>query len=185
MAKKILGYIKLEVPAGSATPSPPIGPALGQRGVNIMGFCKEFNARTGEMEKGTPLPTVITVYQDKSFTFVTKTPPATYFLKQAAGLTSGAKTTGRETVGRVTRDQLREIAQKNPQAVALAKLLLESTWHGDDARGLEMEEKLQATLLMSHNQVEAVTAGLQKRPPQFRERSVDRLDRADPLATFR
>ena len=89
MAKKILGYIKLEVKAGSATPSPPIGPALGQRGVNIMGFCKEFNARTGDMEKGTPLPTVITVYQDKSFTFVTKTPPASFLLKRAAGLPKG------------------------------------------------------------------------------------------------
>jgi ribosomal protein L11 len=85
MAKKILGYIKLQVPAGSATPSPPIGPALGQRGVNIMGFCKEFNARTEKEVKGTPLPTVITVYQDKSFTFITKTPPATHFIKQAAG----------------------------------------------------------------------------------------------------
>ena len=91
MAKKILGYIKLQVPAGSATPSPPIGPALGQRGVNIMGFCKEFNARTEKEQKGTPLPTVITVYQDKSFTFVTKTPPATYFIKQAVGLKSGSQ----------------------------------------------------------------------------------------------
>ena len=112
MAKKILGYIKLQVKAGSATPSPPIGPALGQRGVNIMGFCKEFNARTENVEKGTPLPTVITVYQDKSFTFVTKTPPATFFLKAAAGIKSGAKLTGRETVGSVTRSQLREIAEK-------------------------------------------------------------------------
>ena len=111
MAKKILGYIKLEVPAGAATPSPPIGPALGQRGVNIMGFCKEFNARTGEMEKGTPLPTVITVYQDKSFTFVTKTPPASFLLKKAAGIPKGSGTTGRDTVGSVTRSQLREIAQ--------------------------------------------------------------------------
>jgi large subunit ribosomal protein L11 len=112
MAKKILGYIKLQVPAGSATPSPPIGPALGQRGVNIMGFVKEFNARTEKEVKGTPLPTVITVYQDKSFTFVTKTPPATHYLKQAVGITSGAKLTGRETVGKVTRTQLREIADK-------------------------------------------------------------------------
>jgi large subunit ribosomal protein L11 len=112
MAKKILGYIKLQVPAGSATPSPPIGPALGQRGVNIMGFCKEFNARTEKEAKGTPLPTVITVYQDKSFTFVTKTPPATWYLKQATGLKSGAKLTGRETVGKVTRAQLLEIAEK-------------------------------------------------------------------------
>jgi large subunit ribosomal protein L11 len=112
MAKKILGYIKLQVKAGSATPSPPIGPALGQRGVNIMGFCKEFNARTENVEKGTPLPTVITVYQDKSFTFVTKTPPATFFLKQVTGLKSGAKLTGRETVGEVTRTQMRDIAEK-------------------------------------------------------------------------
>ena len=112
MAKKILGYIKLQVPAGSATPSPPIGPALGQRGVNIMGFCKEFNARTEKEAKGTPLPTVITVYQDKSFTFITKTPPATWYLKQATGLKSGAKLTGRETVGKITRAQLREIAEK-------------------------------------------------------------------------
>ncbi len=111
MAKKILGYIKLQVPAGSATPSPPIGPALGQRGVNIMGFCKEFNARTENVVKGTPLPTVITVFQDKSFTFVTKTPPATHLLKQAVGLKSGSGKTGRETVGSVTRQQLREIAQ--------------------------------------------------------------------------
>ena len=111
MAKKILGYIKLQVSAGSATPSPPIGPALGQRGVNIMGFCKEFNARTENVEKGTPLPTVITVYQDKSFTFVTKTPPATFFLKKVTGLKSGAKLTGRETVGQVTRAQLRDIAE--------------------------------------------------------------------------
>ena len=112
MAKKILGYIKLQVKAGSATPSPPIGPALGQRGVNIMGFCKEFNARTSEMEKGTPLPTVITVYQDKSFTFVTKTPPATFFIKQATKLTSGSKNPGKETVGKVTRAQCRDIAEK-------------------------------------------------------------------------
>ena len=111
MAKKILGYIKLQVAAGSATPSPPIGPALGQRGVNIMGFCKEFNARTENVDKGTPLPTVITVYQDKSFTFVTKTPPATFFLKKVTGLKSGAKLTGRETVGQVTRAQLRDIAE--------------------------------------------------------------------------
>jgi large subunit ribosomal protein L11 len=112
MAKKILGYIKLQVPAGSATPSPPIGPALGQRGVNIMGFCKEFNARTEKEAKGTPLPTVITVYQDKSFTFVTKTPPATWYLKQATGLKSGAKLTGRETAGKITQAQLRDIAEK-------------------------------------------------------------------------
>lgn len=112
MAKKILGYIKLQVKAGSATPSPPIGPALGQRGVNIMGFCKEFNARTENVEKGTPLPTIITVYQDKSFTFVTKTPPATFFIKQALNLKSGSKLPGRESAGSITRAQLRGIAEK-------------------------------------------------------------------------
>ena len=112
MAKKILGYIKLQVKAGSATPSPPIGPALGQRGVNIMGFCKEFNARTENVVKGTPLPTVITVYQDKSFTFVTKTPPATHFLKEIVGIKSGSGKTGVTFVGDVTRTQLREIAEK-------------------------------------------------------------------------
>jgi large subunit ribosomal protein L11 len=112
MAKKILGYIKLQVKAGSATPSPPIGPALGQRGVNIMGFCKEFNARTENVEKGTPLPTVITVYQDKSFTFVTKTPPATFFIKQALNLKSGSKLPGRDSAGQITQKQLRDIAEK-------------------------------------------------------------------------
>jgi len=112
MAKKILGYIKLQVKAGSATPSPPIGPALGQRGVNIMGFCKEFNARTENVEKGTPLPTIITVYQDKSFTFMTKTPPATFFIKQALSLKSGSKLPGRDFAGQITRQQLRDIAEK-------------------------------------------------------------------------
>ncbi len=112
MAKKILGYIKLQVPAGAATPSPPIGPALGQRGVNIMGFCKEFNARTEKEARGTPLPTIITVYQDKSFTFVTKTPPASFFIKEALGLKSGSKAPGRDSAGRITRTQLRAIAEK-------------------------------------------------------------------------
>src|SRR5512144_2879008 len=112
MAKKILGYIKLQVPAGAATPSPPIGPALGQRGVNIMGFCKEFNARTEKEVKGTPLPTVITVYQDKSFTCITKTPPATHFIKEALSLKSGSKEPGRTVAGKISRSQLRDIAEK-------------------------------------------------------------------------
>ncbi len=112
MAKKVLGYIKLQVPAGAATPSPPIGPALGQRGVNIMGFCKEFNARTEKEARGTPLPTIITVYQDKSFTFVTKTPPATFFIKEALGLKSGSQKPGRDSAGKITRTQLRAIAEK-------------------------------------------------------------------------
>ena len=112
MAKKILGYVKLQVPAGAATPSPPLGPALGQRGVNIMGFVKEFNARTEKEQKGVPLPTIITIYQDKSFTFVTKTPPATHYIKEAAKLKSGSKAPGRDTAGSISRTQLREIAEK-------------------------------------------------------------------------
>jgi large subunit ribosomal protein L11 len=111
MAKKIDGYIKLQVPAGAANPSPPIGPALGQRGVNIMEFCKAFNAKTQEMEKNMPIPTIITVFSDKSFTFVTKTPPASFFLKKAAKLDKGANNPGQEVKGSVTMAQVREIAE--------------------------------------------------------------------------
>jgi large subunit ribosomal protein L11 len=111
MAKKIAGQLKLQVPAGSATPSPPIGPALGQRGINIMEFCKAFNAQTQEAEKGSPIPVVITYYQDKSFTFSMKTPPVSYFLKKAAKLKSGAKEPGKSTAGKVSRDKVREIAE--------------------------------------------------------------------------
>jgi large subunit ribosomal protein L11 len=111
MAKKITGYIKLQVPAGAANPSPPIGPALGQRGVNIMEFCKSFNAATTELEKGMPIPTIITVYADRSFSFETKTPPATFLLKKAAGLKSGSKEPSKQTAGRIKRSQLREIAE--------------------------------------------------------------------------
>jgi large subunit ribosomal protein L11 len=111
MAKKVTGSIKLQVPAGQANPSPPIGPALGQAGLNIMEFCKQFNARTQKMEPGMPIPVVITAFSDRSFTFVTKTPPASYFLKKAAKLESGSKTPGTETVGKVTMAQVREIAQ--------------------------------------------------------------------------
>ena len=113
MAKKITGYLKLQVPAGSATPSPPIGPALGQRGLNIMEFCKAFNAKTQQMEKGMPIPVIITAYQDRSFTFEMKQPPVSYWLKKAAGLTSGSKTPGRGgNVGKVTVAQIKEIAEK-------------------------------------------------------------------------
>jgi large subunit ribosomal protein L11 len=110
MAKKITGYIKLQVPAGAANPSPPIGPALGQRGVNIMEFCKAFNAATSELEKTTPIPTVITVYADKSFSFITKTPPATFLLKKVAKVAKGSKETGKASIGKVTRAQLEEVA---------------------------------------------------------------------------
>src|SRR5246127_2567702 len=112
MAKKITGYVKLQVPAGAANPSPPIGPALGQRGLNIMEFCKAFNAQTQNIEKNAPVPVVITVYQDRSFSFEMRTPPVTYFLKKAAKIESGAKTPGRGVVGSVSRVQVREIAEK-------------------------------------------------------------------------
>ena len=111
MAKKIAGYLKLQVPAGQANPSPPIGPALGQRGVNIMEFCKAFNAKTQGMEPGMPIPTILTVYQDKSFIFETKTPPASYYIKKAAKLKSGSQEPGRKVAGSVTKDQVREIAE--------------------------------------------------------------------------
>jgi large subunit ribosomal protein L11 len=112
MAKKVTGYLKLQVPAGAANPSPPIGPALGQRGLNIMEFCKAFNAQTQQMEKGSPIPVVITIYADRSFTFEMRTPPVSYFLKKAAGIQSGAKATGRDFVGSITQAQVREIAEK-------------------------------------------------------------------------
>ena len=117
MAKKITGYVKLQVPAGSATPAPPVGPALGQRGMSAPDFCKAFNARTAQMEKGAPIPVVITAYQDRSFTFEIKQPPVTYFLKKAAKLkigkkpASGSKTPGRSKVAKVTKSQVREIAE--------------------------------------------------------------------------
>ncbi|WP_299438409.1 50S ribosomal protein L11 [uncultured Rhodospira sp.] len=112
MAKKIVGYIKLQIPAGGAKPSPPVGPALGQRGLNIMEFCKAFNAATQNMEPGMPIPVVITAYGDRSFTFITKTPPVSYFLKKAAGVQKGTQTPGRGTIGSVTLEQVREIAQQ-------------------------------------------------------------------------
>ena len=111
MAKKITGYIKLQVPAGAANPSPPIGPALGQRGVNIMEFCKAFNAATNDMERAMPIPTIITVYADRSFSFETKTPPASFLIKKAAKLKSGSKEPGKVSAGRIKRSALREIAE--------------------------------------------------------------------------
>jgi len=112
MAKKITGYLKLQVPAGAANPSPPIGPALGQRGLNIMEFCKSFNAQTQNMEKGAPTPVVITIYADRSFSFEMKTPPVSHFLKKAANIQSGSKTPGRGSAGQVTRAQVKEIAER-------------------------------------------------------------------------
>ncbi len=132
MAKKIVGYIKLQVPAGSANPSPPIGPALGQRGLNIMEFCKGFNAKTQEMEKGMPIPVNITVFSDKSFSFEMKTPPASYFLKKAAKLESGSKAPGRDFAGSVTKAQVRTIAEAkmkdlNANDIENAMLLIEGS----------------------------------------------------------
>ena len=112
MAKKITGFLKLQVPAGAANPSPPIGPALGQRGLNIMAFCKDFNAKTSQLEKGSPIPVVITIYQDKSFTFEMRTPPVSYFIKKAAGLESGSKAPGRDKAGKITKAQVKEIAEQ-------------------------------------------------------------------------
>ncbi len=112
MAKKIVGYVKLQVPAGQANPSPPIGPALGQRGLNIMEFCKAFNAASQKMEPGSPVPVVITAFQDKSFTFEMKSPPASYFLKKAAKINAGSKEPGKNIVGKVTMAQCREIAEQ-------------------------------------------------------------------------
>ncbi|WP_062213286.1 50S ribosomal protein L11 [Aureimonas sp. AU12] len=132
MAKKIAGQLKLQVKAGSATPSPPIGPALGQRGINIMEFCKAFNAQTQEMEKGSPVPVVITYFVDKSFTFQMKTAPVSFFLKKAAGLTAGSKEPGKVKAGSVTREQVREIAEKklkdlNANDVDAAMLMIEGS----------------------------------------------------------
>ena len=142
MAKKIEGYIKLQVPAGTANPSPPIGPALGQRGVNIMEFCKAFNASTQELEKGMPIPTVITVYADRSFTFVTKTPPASFLIKKAAGLKAGSKEPGKVSAGRIKRSQLSDIAQTkmkdlNANDIDAATRIIEGSAR---AMGLEVVE---------------------------------------------
>ncbi len=140
MAKKVINQIKLQIPAGAANPAPPVGPALGQAGVNIMEFCKQFNAAT-QADSGTVIPVVITVYQDRSFTFVTKSPPAAVLLKKAAGLASGAATTGRELVGSVTRDQVAEIAQTkkddlNARSAEAAARIIEGT-----ARSMGIEVK--------------------------------------------
>jgi large subunit ribosomal protein L11 len=142
MAKKIAGYLKLQVPAGAASPSPPIGPALGQRGLNIMEFCKSFNAKTQEMEKGMPIPTIITIFSDKSFTFKTKTPPAAYFLKKAAKLQKGGAMPGKEIAGTVTKKQCSEIAEAKMKDLnandleAATKIIMGSA----RAMGLEVRE---------------------------------------------
>ena len=142
MAKKITGYIKLQVPAGAANPSPPIGPALGQRGVNIMEFCKAFNAATGDMEKNAPIPTVITVYADRSFSFETKTPPASFLIKKAANLKSGSKEPGKVSAGTIKRSQLAEIAQTkfadlNANDIEQATKIIEGSAR---SMGLQVEE---------------------------------------------
>ena len=143
MAKKITGYIKLQVKAGSANPSPPIGPALGQRGVNIMEFCKQFNAKTESLEKGTPIPTVITVFADRSFSFITKLPPASYLLKQAAGLKSGGTTPGKGApAASIKQSQIRAIAEQkmpdlNANSIEMAMKTIEGSAR---AMGFEVVE---------------------------------------------
>ncbi len=139
MAKKIDGYIKLQVPAGQANPSPPIGPALGQRGVNIMEFCKAFNSATQGLEPGMPIPTVITVHTDRSFSFITKTPPASYYLKKAAGLSKATGETGREIAGTVTMSQVREIAEKKMQDLNANDLDAASRIIAGSARSMGIE----------------------------------------------
>ena len=143
MAKKIDGYVKLDIPAGKANPSPPVGPALGQRGVNIMQFCKEFNAATQGGEIGVPTPVVITVYSDRTFTFVTKTPPVSFFLKRAAKIEKGSGTTGRGTAGKVTKTQIREIAEKKMPDMNCATVESAMAQIAGSARsmGLEVVEK--------------------------------------------
>ena len=142
MAKKIDGYIKLQVPAGVANPSPPIGPALGQRGVNIMEFCKAFNAATQDLEKSMPIPTIITVYADRSFTFVTKTPPASFLIKKAANLKWGSKEPGKVSAGKIARSKLTEIAEMkmkdlNANDIDAATKIIEGSAR---AMGLEVVE---------------------------------------------
>ena len=142
MAKKIIGYIKLQVPAGKANPSPPIGPALGQRGLNIMEFCKAFNAKTQDQEKGMPIPVTITVFSDKSFTFEMKTPPASYFIKKAVKLDKASKAPGRDFVGKVTKAQVREIAEAkmkdlNANDVEMAMRMIEGSAR---SMGIEVKE---------------------------------------------
>ncbi|MGI8527562.1 MAG: 50S ribosomal protein L11 [Pseudolabrys sp.] len=142
MAKKVTGFLKLQVPAGAANPSPPIGPALGQRGLNIMEFCKAFNAQTQKIEKNTPIPVIITTYQDRSFTFEMKTPPVSFFLKKAANLQMGSKTPGREKVGSVTSKQVREIAEQkmkdlNATTIEAAMKMIEGSAR---SMGLEVKE---------------------------------------------
>jgi large subunit ribosomal protein L11 len=142
MAKKITGYIKLQVPAASANPSPPIGPALGQRGLNIMEFCKAFNAQTQQLEKGAPIPVVITVYADRSFTFEMRSPPVSFFLKKAANIQSGSKTPGRGSAGSVSKAQVQEIAQNkmkdlNCDTVEAAMRMVEGSAR---SMGLEVRE---------------------------------------------
>ena len=142
MAKKITGYIKLQVPAGAANPSPPIGPALGQRGVNIMEFCKAFNAATGDLEKAMPIPTIITVYADRSFSFVTKSPPATFLIKKAVGLKSGSKEPGKVSAGTIKRSALTQIAETkmkdlNANDIDSATRIIEGTAR---AMGVEVVE---------------------------------------------
>ncbi|MGB9369460.1 MAG: 50S ribosomal protein L11 [Xanthobacteraceae bacterium] len=132
MAKKVAGYLKLQVPAGAANPSPPIGPALGQRGLNIMAFCKDFNAKTSQMEKGSPIPVVITIYGDKSFTFEMRTPPVAYFIKKAAKIETASKAPGRDKAGSITKAQVKEIAEKkmadlNSDTVEAAMRMIEGS----------------------------------------------------------
>jgi len=139
MAKKVTGFLKVQVPAGAANPSPPIGPALGQRGLNIMEFCKAFNAQTQQLEKGSPIPVVITIYQDRSFTFEMRTPPVSYFIKKAAKLDSGSKAPGRDKVGSITKEQVKEIAEKKMKDLNSSTIEADMRMIEESARSMGIE----------------------------------------------
>ncbi|QQR68936.1 MAG: 50S ribosomal protein L11 [Alphaproteobacteria bacterium] len=142
MAKEVIGYIKLQIGAGSATPSPPVGPALGQRGLNIMEFCKAFNAKTQNMEKGMPIPVVITAFSDRTFTFVTRKPPNTYWIKKALGLEKGSQTPGKSVAGKITMKQIREIAKEKMEDLNANDIEAAASMLAGSARsmGLQVEE---------------------------------------------
>src|SRR5579875_1021714 len=189
MAKKIVGLIKLQVPAGKANPSPPIGPALGQRGLNIMEFCKAFNAATQNLEPGVPIPVVITAYADRSFTFVTKTPPATYFLKKAAGIEKGATAPGKgDAVGRVTMAQIREIAEKkmqdlNAQDLEGACRMLIGSLEGARNRGVRAMAKIGKRLKKAYEGLDPTRAvRLEEAVKLIKERASAKFDETVEIA---
>ena len=164
MAKKVTGFLKLQVPAGSANPAPPIGPALGQRGLNIMEFCKAFNAQTQKLEKGAPIPVVITIYGDRSFTFEMKTPPMSHFLKKAAKLESGSKTPGRDVAGSVTKAQVKEIAEQKMKDLNCTTIEAAMNMVEGSARSMGLEVKGERSWQLESAPRRFVKASIPPRP---------------------